>query len=571
MPELSYAVPSSMGELHKWNITAENGHSTAPPLSQISNGGNFALGAATASVKAAPQDSSLINRNGNGNNKDADTSPPKDSGDHGNETERCIWVLDPLTRKLRVPLSQLVHTQATATAGTVPSLCISFLEGRCRHQWCRQAHVLPSAIPQLRYEALHAPTCCRVHDDPHDTSVLTSRFKYIRVVNNGSNGGADNSNNNNKQNANANVNNDTSDLIHTDRVAQTVGLLRFMAHSVPPPKKKQHQHSSSKERNSTRGGESANATGDAENGSGKNTNGVADDGREEVLELPAKLICRLHLAHRCRYLEDCNNIHICREYELRLQPPPQVMAALSSVAPATRTITIGDTCYAITPLSLGDVTDEAFRVICEQQRQALHVPQWRDTPSIAPHRSPMIYGGGGGGGGASPLTLGAGVWSTTNNNNSGSAGGPPPFPAHPDNGHSGSNSPVAPGSLPGQSPISVQPTARVLRIYDVRPKVNHPSPPSGNNNNSSSNNATTNGSSNSNNNNNNNNNNNGSNIAKNYMGGNSVRGNSNGGGGPKYGGGRGGNHHHGGKHGAAMGAENDRRSAAVVGGVGSAQ
>jgi hypothetical protein len=241
-------------------------------------------------------------------------------------SEKWIWVLDPMTRKLRVPMSYLVPTQATATMGTVPSLCIAFLEGRCRHPWCRQAHVLPHMIAQLRHDALNAPTCCSKHHDPHDTVMLTKRFETITI--------ADCS---------------MQSPIPTECIALTVGLQRYLAHSVP------------------------------------------NDVRGPNLEIPSKLICRLHLSHRCRYLEDCNNVHVCREFDLRLHPPPFMMAPLQNLTVTTRTVILGDASYHVTPLAVGEVTDDEFHALCEQQ-QLFH------------HR---------GGGGTSPVQNNTGSTSTS--------------------------------------------------------------------------------------------------------------------------------------------------------------
>ncbi|PWV20310.1 hypothetical protein C3747_7g311 [Trypanosoma cruzi] len=473
MPELSYMF-SSVSEPRALGAADDGQVITSHSNSSNNNHNNFyPLYSASGSTKVSNYGGHFENNGNNiismNNKSDVNANTCGDSGEKGNEGEKWIWVLDPLTRKLRVPLSQLVHTQATATTGTVPSLCISFLEGRCRHQWCRQAHVLPSAIPQLRHEALHAPTCCRLHDDPHDTSVLTSRFKYIRVVNNNNNPIGDNEH-------------DSSDLISTDRVAQTVGLLRFMAHSVPSPKKRVYPQLSSKEGSNSRSGNIRDTAGEGDKSPGKATAKDKDDDRELLLDLPAKLICRLHLSHRCRYLEDCNNIHICRECELRLQPPSHVMAILSNVAPGTRTITVGDTCYAATQLAVGEVTDEEFRAICDQQRHVVATRSWDASPSIAPHRSPLIYSGSGAssftGASVSPPTFSTGKWGLENKvnaaatTNSAAHGDQMPFPGNPENGQSDGDSPIPTGALPqGGPPHTSEAVTRALRIYDVRPKA----------------------------------------------------------------------------------------------------
>lgn len=340
------------------------------------------------------------------------------TSDEKKDEDKWIWVLDPMTRKLRVPLNMLVPTHATSTPGTVPSLCIAFLEGRCRHAWCRQAHVLPSAIPQLRYEALSAPTCCHFHHDPQDISMLTEHFKYVRITGNGGN----------------------NELIPTERIACTVGLRRYLVHNTP---KKPADH--------------VDPTSAA---------GLQHKAEEEgILDLPAKFICRLHLAHRCRYLDDCNNIHICREFEVRLQPPPQMLSSLNSVTTSTRTVNIGDTCYTVTPLAVGDVSDDDFAAIAEAQK-INH--RNAGTPATTPFWSvvPPLDSAMGGSEGSSPL-----LYSGT--------GGVASFPAVPDYRVAQRTPNSSLTTYTGQSPAfthaespSQQPQgfSGHLRIYDVRPK-----------------------------------------------------------------------------------------------------
>lgn len=302
-----------------------------------------------------------------------------ESGTSNGLEGKWIWVLDPMTRKLRVPLRLLVPTQATASSGTVPSLCIAYLEGRCRHPWCRQAHVHPSAIPKLRHEALHAPTCCRRHQDPHDISRLTNKYRWVRITNNGG---------------------DSTEIIASDHVASTVGLLRYLVHHAPSspstttntntvgPQGSQSQQQQQQQANPSC---SLSAT-DSNAASGLEAGPESD-----ILDLPAKFVCRLHLAHRCRYLEDCNNIHICREYESKLLPPPHVLSALTSVGFLTRTVTIADVQYTVTPLALGDVTDEDFAAMTEAQRLQLQLsstPTNNNASASLPGSSlssPMMY------------------------------------------------------------------------------------------------------------------------------------------------------------------------------------
>ncbi|KAL7701018.1 hypothetical protein N2W54_003804 [Lotmaria passim] len=344
------------------------------------------------------------------------------SSDDKKDEDRWIWVLDPMTRKLRVPLNMLVPTHATSTPGTVPSLCIAYLEGRCRHAWCRQAHVLPAAIPQLRYEALSAPTCCHFHHDPQDISMLTDHFKFVRITGNGS----------------------KNELIPVERIACTVGLRRYLVHNTP---KKPAEHADS----------SPTATPEHK---------AEEADKEGILDLPAKFICRLHLAHRCRYLDDCNNIHICREFEVRLQPPPQMLSSLNSVTTSTRTVNIGDTCYTVTPLAVGDVSDDDFNAIAEAQKinhrnagTPASTPFWSVVPPLdssamggSEGSSPMIYSGVGGAG-TFPAVPDYRVTQRTPNSSLTTYAGQSPAFTHTES--------------PSQQPQGFN---GHLRIYDVRPK-----------------------------------------------------------------------------------------------------
>ncbi|KAG5479789.1 hypothetical protein LSCM4_05797 [Leishmania orientalis] len=342
------------------------------------------------------------------------------SSDYKKEDEKWIWVLDPMTRKLRVPLHLLVPTHATSTSGTVPSLCIAFLEGRCRHAWCRQAHVVPSAIPQLRYEALSSPTCCHFHQDPQDISMLTKHFKYVLITGNGGN----------------------NELIPADRVACTVGLRRYLVHNAP--KKSVYASSNAGEKRSV-------------------------PGEGDALELPAKFICRLHLAHRCRYLDDCNNIHICREFEVRLQPPPHILSSLNSVTASTRTVSIGDTCYTVTPLAVGDVSDDDFNLIAEAKRISLRNASTPGSTifkgSIPPYDAAL--GGSSECGAPMPYSAAGGAF--------------PTFPEYCGALRTPNTTAVTPPSgqspaflnaeSPSQMPQSSFGFGGHLRVYDVRPKA----------------------------------------------------------------------------------------------------
>lgn len=377
----------------------------------------------------------------------------------GQSQKKWIWVLDPLTRKLRVPLNLLVPTQATAVSGTVPSLCMGFLEGRCRHQWCRQAHVLPQAISQLRHEALHAPTCCKEHHDPHDISALTKLYSHIRIVHStgGGGGGGGNSSSVNGSSARSRSSSsvlrddidtdddDEDDLIPTTRVANTVGLLRYLVHnttaasttSLPgniidaaedestnplhtsSPSSPQLDHESA----TAAGGA---ATGIAEGRSDSETASRASDTpaittKRRVLRLPTKCICRLHLAHRCRYLEDCNNIHLCREYESRIPPPPNVLSQLVSLHSGVKEVTLGDVVYEVTPIALGaDISSEDFKSMVEQHKEEFTARQASTraaaAAAVAVPGGPAgaLLGAEGAGSASSPLTSDSGLNRSSN-------------------------------------------------------------------------------------------------------------------------------------------------------------
>lgn len=332
----------------------------------------------------------------------APTPPPPVASAPGGGGERYMWVLDPMTRKLRVPISAMVPTQATSTPGTVPSLCMLFLEGRCRHPWCRQAHVPADVLNRLRADSLRTPNCCGRHGDPHDATALLSRFHSVLILGlkggppsptpspasphalspasgptspgasgapaallaplsptpsppqgddragsapagvspvvspatgpvattNGSGGGGS-------------ANTAGGLLVSADRLAMTVGLHRFLAQSVPP---------------------------------GPSSTGV--------LEVGAKHICRLHAARRCRYMDDCNNFHFCRELDLPLpqaapsSAPSSAPATLfQAICPQTTTCVVGAVHYAVTPLAHGAVSDtDLHQMLLAHKQSYPHVP-----------------------------------------------------------------------------------------------------------------------------------------------------------------------------------------------------
>ncbi|CUE84008.1 Hypothetical protein, putative, partial [Bodo saltans] len=80
-----------------------------------------------------------------------------------------LIVVDPMRPKLRVPLTAITATRALTRSGANPSLCMLFLQGKCRQEGnCHQVHADPTIIQALREEAALQPTCCQEHGDSND-------------------------------------------------------------------------------------------------------------------------------------------------------------------------------------------------------------------------------------------------------------------------------------------------------------------------------------------------------------------------------------------------------------------
>ena len=147
-----------------------------------------------------------------------------------------VCVVDPYSRKLEVPRKCMLETLKGIG---ISSLCMLFLEGRCRAgSKCHQAHVDPEVIEHLRREALASPTCCCKHGDSHSAQVaalIGDRKVYI-----------------------------DDQEVPAALFAGTLGLQRLLR----------------------------------------------DGGREgdPRINLPPRLLCRLHLANKCRYVEECNPV-----------------------------------------------------------------------------------------------------------------------------------------------------------------------------------------------------------------------------------------------------------------------
>ena len=152
-----------------------------------------------------------------------------------------VCVVDPYSRKLEVPRNFLHETHALHRVG-IPSLCMLYLDGRCRAgTLCHQAHVDLEIIEFLRKEALSVPTCCHEHGDSHSAEVVQLIGDRTIWLN--------------------------GQEIPARSFAGTLGLQRLIREST-----------------------------------GKD------------VELLARFICRLHLSNKCRYVEECNHVHMCRDY-----------------------------------------------------------------------------------------------------------------------------------------------------------------------------------------------------------------------------------------------------------------
>ena len=79
----------------------------------------------------------------------------------------ALVVIDPLTRKLEIPRAAIHPTKALAR-DTVSSLCMLYLEKRCRQGHdCNQIHADPETVEAIRTTVVQRPTCCQFHGDIH--------------------------------------------------------------------------------------------------------------------------------------------------------------------------------------------------------------------------------------------------------------------------------------------------------------------------------------------------------------------------------------------------------------------
>lgn len=75
-----------------------------------------------------------------------------------------VYAIDQVSTKLKIPMSAVQPTLALEDDGFVPGLCRLFLAGRCRQDAnCYQVHADPAVVEQLRVEAFRKPSCCVEH------------------------------------------------------------------------------------------------------------------------------------------------------------------------------------------------------------------------------------------------------------------------------------------------------------------------------------------------------------------------------------------------------------------------
>lgn len=167
-------------------------------------------------------------------------------------------VLDPMSKKLFIPLESMIDTRAMHREG-VPSLCRIYLEGRCRQgSNCFQAHAATDVIERLRAVALAEPTCCQGHGAPSDTSNTPPDLAVV-------------------------FKNDAGELVLRTSLLQltvTNGLRGMIATQVTAA-------------------------------------GTSNPLKAPEVIVPVSSLCRMHSgvdgSRCCRFEGDCNFVHVCRE------------------------------------------------------------------------------------------------------------------------------------------------------------------------------------------------------------------------------------------------------------------
>lgn len=200
-----------------------------------------------------------------------------------------MTVVDPVTRKLLIPLPSIIETRAQHRS-TLPSLCQLFLDGRCRQgAVCYQVHAELSMVQQLRSQVDSLPHCCPVHGDKDCLQVIPPYAQTNGLLPPAGDEAADGS-----MAAARDVvlyvpgsSFFDGNYIPIQYVSYTVGLKRLMAEQMLTK-------SSAGSRVSLL----------------NPSTGFAEE--KVVVDARSMTICRLHANDRCRYAEECKFLHLCK-------------------------------------------------------------------------------------------------------------------------------------------------------------------------------------------------------------------------------------------------------------------
>lgn len=219
--------------------------------------------------------------------------------------ELCITVVDPVTRKLLIPLNSTFDTRAQQRP-TLPSLCLLFLRNKCRQGMnCYQVHATLEAVEALRRSVDSLPRCCVLHGDSDRAGVQLCPEEYWRTRADGS---------------------DSNKLSHSLQhvVLYLPGLNRSSHRLLVDIPKSDLLVEGLK-------------SGDTEASAGGGSTGLLTgipltlishtvalqklldeqtplhQDRSLILDGTGCTVCRLHATDRCRYAEECKFLHLCKE------------------------------------------------------------------------------------------------------------------------------------------------------------------------------------------------------------------------------------------------------------------
>ncbi|CCW61935.1 unnamed protein product [Phytomonas sp. EM1] len=219
-----------------------------------------------------------------------------------------IYAIDRLSTKLRIPLSATEPTQALQDDGLVPGLCRLYLEGRCRQgDLCHQVHANPNVVETIRQEALHAPSCCHMHGARcnFESFPLGLTFTLVDVLkdipkglnSSMSKGNKAQSDKTNKAEADISEMEKSPNGVEQKSVQQPSNNTVISIHSLCPTTYLWTLYS----------------------------NNISSH-----IYLPKNKICREHRKGLCRFGDECNFLHVCREIPIDSSVGSDGVAALHS-------------------------------------------------------------------------------------------------------------------------------------------------------------------------------------------------------------------------------------------------